>query len=149
MLRRVALIRTDVSEETIATIVRLTRIGELGTTLAVTGKRYVPPNRRFLQEQHGVTSQKTTIFIVTAVKTSNLTLLSLVLRCNYIATEIIVVFCSKTGALRQSVGMHEWIRCKRCAMRYRAYCNSLVPSRLHRLITLCFHVSFRVVYTDS
>jgi hypothetical protein len=30
------------------------------------------PKRRFLQEPHGVTSQKTPFFIVTAVKTSNL-----------------------------------------------------------------------------
>jgi hypothetical protein len=29
--------------------------------------------RRFLQEPHGVTTQKTPFFIVTAVKTSNLT----------------------------------------------------------------------------
>jgi hypothetical protein len=38
MLRRVALIRTDVSEELSASIIRVTRIGELGT-LAVTNKR--------------------------------------------------------------------------------------------------------------
>jgi hypothetical protein len=31
MLRRVALLRTDVSEERIASIIRVTRIGELGT----------------------------------------------------------------------------------------------------------------------
>jgi hypothetical protein len=31
------------------------------------------PKRRFLQEPHGVTTQKTPFFIVTAVKTSNLT----------------------------------------------------------------------------
>jgi hypothetical protein len=36
MLRRVALVRTDVSEELSASIIRVTRIGELGTTLAVT-----------------------------------------------------------------------------------------------------------------
>jgi hypothetical protein len=35
MLRRVALVRTDVSEELSASI-RVTRIGEQGTTLAVT-----------------------------------------------------------------------------------------------------------------
>jgi hypothetical protein len=35
----------------------------------------VPPKRRFLQEPHGVTTQKIPFFIVTAVKTSNLTLL--------------------------------------------------------------------------
>jgi hypothetical protein len=33
MLRRVALVRTDVSEELSASIIRVTRIGELGTTL--------------------------------------------------------------------------------------------------------------------
>jgi hypothetical protein len=36
-------------------------------------RRYVPPKRQFLQEPHGVTSQKTPFFIVTAVKTSKLT----------------------------------------------------------------------------
>jgi hypothetical protein len=36
MLRRVALVRTDVSEELSASIIRVTRIRELGTTLAVT-----------------------------------------------------------------------------------------------------------------
>jgi hypothetical protein len=36
-------------------------------------RRYVPPKHRFLQEPHGVTSQMTAFFIVTAVKTSNLT----------------------------------------------------------------------------
>jgi hypothetical protein len=36
MLRHVALVRTDVLEERIASITRVTRIGELGITLAVT-----------------------------------------------------------------------------------------------------------------
>jgi hypothetical protein len=39
MLRRVALVRTDVSEELSASIIRVIRIGELGTTLAVTSNR--------------------------------------------------------------------------------------------------------------
>jgi hypothetical protein len=91
MLHRVALVRTYVSEELSASIIRMTRIGELGT-LAVTGNRralrkiqsdrflslwwrrlYVPPKHRFLQEPHAVTSEKTPFFIVTAVKTSNFT----------------------------------------------------------------------------
>jgi hypothetical protein len=54
-----------------ASFIRMTRIGELGTTLAVTinrthaakkynvRRRYVPPKLRFLQEPHGVTSRKT------------------------------------------------------------------------------------------
>jgi hypothetical protein len=36
MLSRVALVRTDVSEERTGSIIRVTRIDELGTTLDVT-----------------------------------------------------------------------------------------------------------------
>jgi hypothetical protein len=36
-------------------------------------RRYVPPKCRFTQNLHGDTSQKTAFFIVTTVKTSNLT----------------------------------------------------------------------------
>jgi hypothetical protein len=36
MLRRVALVRTDVSEKPNASFIRVTRIGELGTALAAT-----------------------------------------------------------------------------------------------------------------
>jgi hypothetical protein len=39
MLRRVALVITDVSEELSAFFIRVTRIGELGTTLAATSNR--------------------------------------------------------------------------------------------------------------
>jgi hypothetical protein len=67
----VALVRTDVSEELSASFIRVTRIGELGTTLAVTSNRRTllryakcPPKRRFLQAPHGVTSQKTPFFNV-------------------------------------------------------------------------------------
>jgi hypothetical protein len=42
----VTLVWTEVSEERIATIIRVTRIGELGTTLAVTNNRGTP---RFLR----------------------------------------------------------------------------------------------------
>jgi hypothetical protein len=37
MLRRVAVVRTDVSEELSASFIRVTRIGEPGTTLALLG----------------------------------------------------------------------------------------------------------------
>jgi hypothetical protein len=39
ILRRVALVRTDVSEKLSASLIRVTRIDELGTTLAVTSNR--------------------------------------------------------------------------------------------------------------
>jgi hypothetical protein len=92
----VTLVTTDVSKEHSGFIIRVSRISELGTTLAVksnahrllftanvvfsspilvtlmTGS-YVLPKSRFLQESHCVSSQKTASFIVTAAKTSNLT----------------------------------------------------------------------------
>jgi hypothetical protein len=39
MLRRVTLVRVDVSEERSASFIRVTRIGELGTILAATSNR--------------------------------------------------------------------------------------------------------------
>jgi hypothetical protein len=69
----VDLVRTDNSEERISPIIRVTRLGDLGTTLAVTSNQNalladdghdVPSKRRYLQQPHGVTSQKTTILIL-------------------------------------------------------------------------------------
>jgi hypothetical protein len=54
MLRRVALVSTDVSEERIASFIRVTRIGELGITLAVTS------NRRMLR-RNGNSSQHASV----------------------------------------------------------------------------------------
>jgi hypothetical protein len=54
MLRRVVLVRTDVSEERNASFIRVTRIGELGTTLAVTSNRRTL-RRNTKQKPHGVT----------------------------------------------------------------------------------------------
>jgi hypothetical protein len=42
MLLRVALVRTDVSEERFISIIIVTRIGELGTTLILSSKRRAP-----------------------------------------------------------------------------------------------------------
>jgi hypothetical protein len=41
MLRRVALARTDTSEKSSTSIIRMIRIAELGTTLAVTSNRRI------------------------------------------------------------------------------------------------------------
>jgi hypothetical protein len=46
---RVAFVRTDISEETIAFMIRVTRIGELGTTLAVTSNRSMFHSDTFLR----------------------------------------------------------------------------------------------------
>jgi hypothetical protein len=51
LLRRVALVRTDVSEEPGASFIRVTKIGELGTTQAATSNRRTlrRNSARFLQ----------------------------------------------------------------------------------------------------
>jgi hypothetical protein len=48
MLRRVVLVRTDVSEEPSASFIRVTAIGELRTTLAVTNLLFLRSVRRLL-----------------------------------------------------------------------------------------------------
>jgi hypothetical protein len=74
----VTLVITDVSEELSASFIRVTTIGEVGSRLLVTAsvvpsslflvslmmEALVPPNRRFIQEPHGITSQKTPFFTV-------------------------------------------------------------------------------------
>jgi hypothetical protein len=76
-----ALVRTDVSEEHIGPTIRVTRISNLGITLAVTSNRIAlmmeaiwSSESWILYEIHNaVTSQETVLFIATSVKTSNLT----------------------------------------------------------------------------
>jgi hypothetical protein len=77
MLCREALVRADVSEELIAFIIRVTRIGELGTTLAVTSNRStlrrISISSRLASQ--GVTSQKTAFikeFLFPTLPTDNL-----------------------------------------------------------------------------
>jgi hypothetical protein len=54
MLRRVAFVRTDVSEELSASFIRVTRIGEIGTTLVVTSNRRTLPSL-------GISSQRASV----------------------------------------------------------------------------------------
>jgi hypothetical protein len=53
MLRRVTLVLTDVSEERVASVTTVTRIGELGTTLAVTGNLHSISSQRASVASYG------------------------------------------------------------------------------------------------
>jgi hypothetical protein len=65
MLRRVALVRTDVSEERSASIIRVTRLGELGTMLAVTSKVvFLRTVRRFLVTANVVPSSPSLVTLM-------------------------------------------------------------------------------------
>jgi hypothetical protein len=94
MWRRVDLVRTDLSEERIASILRVEKSTSEEPAWAVgcslqspahagssledfppwRWRPYVPPKGWLTQDLHGATSQKTAFFIVTAVITSNLTI---------------------------------------------------------------------------
>jgi hypothetical protein len=52
MLRHVALVRTNVSEECNASIIKVTRICELGTSLAITSNRCVLRNNTMWDMKH-------------------------------------------------------------------------------------------------
>jgi hypothetical protein len=66
MLRRVALVRTEVSEELRASFIRVTRIGEVGTTLAVTSNR-----RRLIVTARVVPSSPILVTLIKEVLTSS------------------------------------------------------------------------------
>jgi hypothetical protein len=87
MLCRVALVRTDVSEERVASVNKVARIGELGTSSGTSNRSlqrtnvvpslpilsprwwmwHFPPKSRFSQEPRNLTSHKTTISKVSLV----------------------------------------------------------------------------------
>jgi hypothetical protein len=65
LLRRVALVRIDVSEEGMTNIIMMAKIGELGTTLVVTGNRSTP--------------RRNTVFIL---RSSEMSVLARATRCD-------------------------------------------------------------------
>jgi hypothetical protein len=76
MLRRVTLVRTDVSEELSVSFIRVTRIGELGTTLAVTS------NRRTLRKNTFHSSPILVILMKEALSSSEVLVLTRATRRN-------------------------------------------------------------------
>jgi hypothetical protein len=88
-LRYLTLVRNDDSKENNSSIFNVTRIGELRTLTATSNRRTLPrityilvtliieaihsSEKSVLKYLHGTTFQKTAVFVVTAVKASNLT----------------------------------------------------------------------------
>jgi hypothetical protein len=85
MLRRVALVRTDVSEEPSASI-RVTKIGKPGTTLAVTSNRrtlvFLRSVRRLLVTAHVPSSPIRVTLMMEAPSSSETSVLTRVTRRN-------------------------------------------------------------------
>jgi hypothetical protein len=77
MLRSVALVRTDISEELSASFIKVTTVGELGTTLAVTSNRralvFLRSVRRLLVTASVVPTSSSTILVTLMHEALNFT----------------------------------------------------------------------------
>jgi hypothetical protein len=78
MLRRVTLEKADVSEERVASIIRVIRIGELGTTLAITIV-FLCTVRRLLVTTNIVPSSPILVTLMMVIRSSEMSVLTRVI----------------------------------------------------------------------
>jgi hypothetical protein len=95
-------------------------------------RRQVPPKRRFLQEPHGVTTQKTPFFMVTAVKTTRLT----------------SAFCIIRPSIKAEAGLRSTLCCKKILKVSASGTEASFGTLKSILIAYCYYrqLKFRYIY---
>jgi hypothetical protein len=113
MLRRMALVRTDVSEEFSASFIRLTRIDELGTTLAVTShRRTLRKVRRLLVTASVVPSSPILVTLMKeALSSSETTVLTRATRRNI--SEDVILHSHHRENLKSYIPKYRLLLCRR------------------------------------
>jgi hypothetical protein len=101
MLRHVALVRTDVSEELSASVIRVTRIGELGTTLAVTSNQvFLHSVRRLLVTANDPSSPILVTLVKEALSSSETSVMTRVTRRNI--PEVTILYSHRRETLKST-----------------------------------------------
>jgi hypothetical protein len=100
ILRRVALVGTEVSEELSASFIRVTRIGELGTALAVTN------NRRTLVTANVVSSSPIRVTLMETLGSSEKSVLRKATRRNIPEDDILHSHCREN--LKSYIALTDW-----------------------------------------
>jgi hypothetical protein len=152
---------TDVSEECIASIIRignsaadcshmLTLVPRSRIFIPWRWRQYVPPKHRLTQDLHDATSQKTTFFIVTAVKTSNLTYSLLfivpvttlfITSLSYFSFLVLWILCQvKISLLRPSILIEVTLRFLQSQANPREYFRLTTIASCYSLFNLLSHV---------
>jgi hypothetical protein len=111
MLRHVALVTSDVSEERISSIIRMARLGELGTTLAVTDSCHPDDGSARLFQNVGTYKSQTAFFCCSVV-------MEMPLNTHLITTRLCYILAHVEVALSASLAL-----CQTYSVPFRRQAN--------------------------
>jgi hypothetical protein len=126
MLRRVALVRTDVSEEFSASFIRVTRISELGTSLAVTS---IVPSSPIL-----------VTLMLEAIRSSETSVLTRATRRNI--PEDAILLCTQFRLSRESVCYADniWVKWNNSEGKTVLTCTAVQYAILYQTLNICLRM---------